>query len=108
MVLHESQLRGYGAGTSQFVHSSLEDGWVQLMISRDQRKTRFPRIHCAYETTDNGGVLVVPRETQTRDVMIRLSDAVRSFRDGRLRHGRTQIRILWAMERILEANARTR
>ena len=40
----------------------LEDGWVQLMISRDEAKARFPRVHCAYETLETNGVFVVPRE----------------------------------------------
>ncbi len=41
----------------------MEDQWIDFLIKRDERKRRFPKVFCAYETlpSDVGG-FIVPRE----------------------------------------------
>jgi tetratricopeptide (TPR) repeat protein len=82
---------------------NLEDGWVQLMISRDEAKARFPRVHCAYETLETNGVFVVPREmANTRCDDILHSMPFNHF--GMVTPTRRDADpYLWVMTRILEA-----
>jgi pimeloyl-ACP methyl ester carboxylesterase len=84
---------------------SLEDGWVQMMISRDQAKARFPRVHCAYETQATYGVLVVPREmANTRCDAPLYSMPFDHF--GMVTPTQQDADpYLWVMKRILEATA---
>ena len=84
---------------------SLEDGWVQLMISRDKAKARFPRVHCAYETLETYGLLVVPREmanTRCDDLLHPMPfDHFGVVTPTR----RDADPYLWVMTRILDATA---
>lgn len=82
---------------------SLEDQWVQLMISRDEAKIRFPRVHCAYETLETNGVLIVPREmANTRcDGLLHPMPFDHSGMVTPTR--RDADPYLWVMKRILEA-----
>ena len=82
---------------------SLEDQWVQLMISRDEAKIRFPRVHCAYETLGTNGVLIVPREmANTRcDGLLHPMPFDHSGMVTPTR--RDADPYLWVMKRILEA-----
>jgi pimeloyl-ACP methyl ester carboxylesterase len=84
---------------------SLEDGWVQLMISRDQAKARFPRVHCAYETLAMDGVLVVPREMANTRCDALLHSMPFDHLGMVTPTGQDADPYLWVMTRILESTA---
>jgi tetratricopeptide (TPR) repeat protein len=83
---------------------SLEDGWVELMLRRDEKRARFPRIHCAYETQETYGTLVVPREMAYTRCDAPLYPMPFNHSGMATPTQRNTDPYLWVMKRILEAD----
>jgi tetratricopeptide (TPR) repeat protein len=83
---------------------SLEDTWVTLITDRDMAKVRFPRVHCAYETQETFGVLVVPREMANTRCDGTLQPLPFHHHGVAIPTSRDTDPYLWVMARVLEVN----